>query len=90
MIDFDQEYSSSIKSLAVKKDKKLTTRSIQSFAYDLIDVFMFPTGDVKKVYHKNKIRKSFLYQNLNDTDTLFFSYLLVIFHVIQMKKYREA
>ena len=54
LIDFDEEYSSSIKSLAVKQNDKvnLTTRylngkmlmfskvSIKSFVYDLIDVFI--------------------------------------------------
>ena len=63
MIDFDEQHSSSIKS-AVKKDTKvnITTRilngkmlmflktSIQSFVYDLIDVFMFITDDFKEIY----------------------------------------
>ena len=95
MIDFDEEYSSSIKSLAVKKDTKinLTTRflngkmlmfsktSIQSFLYDLIDVFMFPTDDVKK-YRKNKIQKCFLYQSLTDSNsTTLFLYVFVMFCV---------
>ena len=70
MIDFDEEYSSSIKSLALKKDTKinLTTRflngkmlmfsktSIQSFVYDLIYVFMFPTDDLKKSILKTKYK----------------------------------
>ena len=56
LIDFDEEYSGSIRSIAIEKSSKanLTTRflngkmlmfsklSIKSFAYDLIDVFMFP------------------------------------------------
>ena len=54
LIDFDEEYSASIRSVAIEKKKKvkLTTRllkgkmlrkvSIKSFVYDLIDVFMFP------------------------------------------------
>ena len=64
LIDFDEQHSSSIKSLAVKKDTKvnITTRilngkmlmfsktSIQSFVYDLIDVFMFITDDFKEIY----------------------------------------
>ena len=76
MIDFDEEYSSSIKPLAVKKDTKinLTTRflngkmlmfsktSIWSFVYGLIDIFMFPTDGVREIYCKNKIQKCFLYQ----------------------------
>ena len=88
MIVFDEEYLSRTKSLAVKNDTKinLTTRflngkvlmfsktSIQSFVYDLIDIFMFPTDDVKEIYCQNKIQKCFLYQNLTDTNStsLFF------------------
>ena len=30
---------------------------IQSFAYDLIDIFMFPANDVREVYRKNKIQR---------------------------------
>ena len=75
MIDFDEEYSSSLKSLALKKDTKinLTTRflngkmlmlsktSIQSFVYDLIYVFMFmfPTDDLKKSILKIKYKNVF-------------------------------
>ena len=67
LIDFDEEYSSSIKSIAIEKSTKvnLTTRflngkmlmfskvSIKSFVYDLIDVFMFPNQDVQKIYQKS-------------------------------------
>ena len=56
LIDFDEEYSCSIGSVAIEKCSKinLITRflnrkmlmfskvSIKSFVYDLIDVFMFP------------------------------------------------
>ena len=31
--------------------------SIQSFVYDLIDIFMFPDDDVKQIYEKFKIQK---------------------------------
>ena len=55
LIDFDEQYSASIKSLSINKNTKidLTTRflngkmlmfskvSIKSFVYDIIDVFMF-------------------------------------------------
>ena len=74
LIDFDEECVSSIKSLAVKKETKvnLTSRflnekmlmfsktSIESFVYDLFDVFMFPDEDVKKIYENNEIEKCFL------------------------------
>ena len=91
LIDFDEEYSSTIKSLAVEKDTKinLTTRvlngkmlmfsktSIQRFVYELIDVFMLPTDKVKEIYCKNKIQKCFLYQSLIDTNitSLFFVFI---------------
>ena len=82
LIDFDEEYVSSIKSFAIKKEEKinLTTRflngkmlmfcktSIQSFVYNLIDVFMFPDADITNFFEKYKIIKCFLYQNVPDTD----------------------
>ena len=60
LIYFDEEYVSSIKSLAMKKETKVnlitiflnakmlmfSKTSIQSFVYDLIDVFMFPDENV--------------------------------------------
>ena len=42
---------------------------IKSFVCDLIDVFMFRNQDVQKIYQKYKINKSYLYQNLTDTDS---------------------
>ena len=74
LIDFDEEYVSSIKSLAIKKETKinLTTRflngkmlmfcktSIQSFVYDLIDIFMFSDETVKKIYDKYDVIKFFI------------------------------
>ena len=51
--------------------------SFQSFAYDLIDVFMFPEEDVKKVYENNKIEKCFLFQNLTDIDSTSVFFILV-------------
>ena len=63
LINFDVEYVSSIKSLAIQKETKinLITRfvngkilmfcktSIQSFLYDLIGIFMFPDEIVKNM-----------------------------------------
>ena len=56
-----------MKSLAIKKETKfnLTTKkmllfsktSIQSFVYNLINVFTFPGDIVKKIYEKNEIQK---------------------------------
>ena len=93
LIDFDEEYSSSIKSLAVKQSNKvnLTTRylngkmlmfskvSIKSFIYDLIDVFMFPNEEIKKIYLEFKVDRCYLNQNLTDTYSIsFFLFLFVI------------
>ena len=83
LIDFDEEYSSSIRSIAIEKSSKinLTTRflngkmlmfskvSIKSFVYDLIDVFMFPDQEIREIYQKYHVDKCYLYQNLTDTDS---------------------
>ena len=67
LIDFDEKYSCSIRSIAIEKSSKmnLTTRflngkmlifskvSIKSFVYDLIDIFMFPNVEFEK-FIKNK------------------------------------
>ena len=92
LIDFDEECSSSIKSLAVKQDVKinLTTKylngkmlifskvSFKSFVFDLIDVFMFPNEDTRKFYDEYQVQKCYLYQNLTDTDStsVFFYFYL--------------
>ena len=51
--------------------------SINSFLYDLIDLFMLPNQDVQKIYQKYKINKCYLYQNLTGTDStsLFFIFI---------------
>ena len=84
LIDFDEEYSCSIRSIAIEKNStkvNLTTRflngkmlmfskhSIKSFVYDLIDVFMFPNQEIKKIYEKYKINKWYMFQNLTETDS---------------------
>ena len=83
MIDFDKEYSASIRSVAIEKNAKanLTTRflsgkmlmfskvSIKSFVYDLIDIFMFPSQEIQEIYQKYQVEKCYLYQNLTDTDS---------------------
>ena len=49
------------------------------FVYDMIDVFCFFENHpkVQAIYEKDKLRKSFLYQNLTDTDStsLFFIFV---------------
>ena len=75
LIDFDEDYSSRIKPLAVEQSTKfnLTTRylngkmlmfskvSIKGFAYDLIDVFMFPNEEIQKIYAEFNIESCYLY-----------------------------
>ena len=91
LIDFDDEYVSSVKSLAMKKEAEVnlatsflngkmlifSKTSIQSFVYDLNDVFMFPDDDVKQIYEKYKIQKCFLYQNLIDTNSTSIFYVFI-------------
>ena len=91
LIDFDEEYSCSIGSIAIEKSSKinLTTRflngkmllfskvSIKSFVYDLIDVFMFPNPEIQEIYKNYKVNCCYLYQNLTDTDStsMFFVFI---------------
>ena len=91
LIDFDEEYSCSIRSIAIEKSSKinLTTRflngkmlmfskvSIKSFVYDLIDVFMFPDQEIREIYQKYQVDKCYLYQNLTDTDSTSMFFLFV-------------
>ena len=51
--------------------------SIQSFNYDLIDVFMLPNAETKKVYDKYKIIKCNLVQNLTDTDSTSLTFIFI-------------
>ena len=91
LIDFDEEYSCSIKSVAIEKSPKikLTTRflngkmlmfskvSIKSFVYNLIDIFMFPNSEIQKIYTKYKTNRCYLDQNLTDTNStsMFFVFI---------------
>ena len=82
LIDFEyDEYSASIKFVAIEKSSKinLTTRflngkmlmfsqvSVKSFVYDLIDVFIFPNAEIQKIYDKYQINQCYLDQNLTDS-----------------------
>ena len=51
--------------------------SIQTFVYDLVDVFMFPDDVVEEIYEKNEIQKCFLFKSLTDTNStsLFFIFI---------------
>ena len=79
LIDFDDQYSASIKSIAIQKESKihLTTCflngkmlmfsrvSAKSVVYDLIDIFMFPTDEIKNIYQKYKVNQCYLGQKFN-------------------------
>ena len=68
--------------------------SIKSFAYDLIDVFMFPDQKNKEIYQKYDIEKCYVYQNLPDTDfipetSLFFLFICNLKSSIDKLKVRK-
>ena len=89
LIDIVEANTNSIKSLVVEKKSniKLTTRfmkgkmlmlaktSLQSFVYDMIDVFCFLDHAVQEIDKKYQIEKCYMHQNLTDTDStsLFFT-----------------
>ena len=91
LIDFDEKYTCSIKSVAIEKSSKinLTTRflygkmlmfskvSIKSFVYDLTDAFMFPNQEIQEMYQLYQVNKCYLYQNLTDTysTSMFFVFI---------------
>ena len=91
LTDFDEEYSSSIKAIAIEKSSKinLTTRflngkmlmfskvSIKSFVYGLIDVFMFPNAEIREMYDKYKVNLCYLDQNLTDTDSTLVFFIFI-------------
>ena len=73
LIDFDNEYSSSIRSVTIGKSLRinLTTRflnekmlmfskvSMKSFVYYLTDIFMFPNTEIQKIYNKYRINQCY-------------------------------
>ena len=83
IIDFPDQDTASIKALSIKtNDKvKITTRfikgkmlmfskmSLKSFVYDITDIFCFPDEEVKEIYKRYKIIKTFVYLILTDTDS---------------------
>ena len=92
MIDFDEKYTCSIRSVAIEKNSKinLTTRflngkislfskvSIKSFLYDLIDVFMFPNQEIQEIYQQYQVNRCYLYQNVTDTDSTSMFFVLYV------------
>ena len=65
--------------------------SLQSFVYDMIDVFCFPDQVVPEIYKKYRIEKCFMYQNLTDTDSpsLFFAFICNLDFTISEKDRRK-
>ena len=65
--------------------------SIKSFVYDLIDVFMFPNEEIKKIYAEFKVDRCYLYQNLTDTDStsIFFVFICDLKCSIDERKSRD-
>ena len=105
LIDFNEEYSCSIRLIAIEKSSKinLTTRflngkmlmfskvSIKSFVYDLIDVFMFPNPEIQEIYKSYKVNPCYLYQNLTDRDStsMFFVFICDLNSFIREDKARN-
>ena len=91
IIDIESQNSSSIKSMAIKKNItiKITTRftkgkmlmfskvSLKSYVYDIIDVFCFPNEEVREICAQNYIIKCFIYLILTDTDSCSIKFLFV-------------
>ena len=91
VIEFDNEKTNSIRSLAIetKSTVSVTTRfmkgkmlmfaknSVQSFNYDVIEVFMFSDKVVQEIYDQLKIRKCLLLQNLTDTGSTSLTFLFI-------------
>ena len=51
--------------------------SLVSFAYDIVDVFAFPDDDVKDVFPKVDVTKSYLYLILTDVDSVSLQFIFI-------------
>lgn len=66
--------------LMKRKTLMVSTVSLESFAYDVIDIFCFPTPEVNEIYKQNKIIRYFAFLNLKYTDSCsisFFFYMSI-------------
>ena len=93
IIKFNEQRSSSIKSIAVKSETivKCTTRfmygkllmfaklSLKSFIYSLVELLHFPEENpvVSSIYEKYKIEQILCYQVLTDTDSTSIQFIIV-------------
>ena len=50
---------------------------LQSFIYDVINVFCFATNQAKEIYQQNRLIKCFIYLILTDTDSCLLQFLFV-------------
>ena len=105
MIDFDKNECNGIKSIIVKGDINIDVSSrfikgkmlmfaklsLQSFVYDVIDVFCFPDNEIQQIYDYYQIEKCFLYQNLTDTDStsLFLNFICKLEYFIAESEARN-
>ena len=51
--------------------------SLVRFAYDIVDVFAFPDDDVKGVFPKVDVTKSYLYLILTDVDSVSLQFIFI-------------
>ena len=93
IIKFNEQRSSSIKSIAIKSETivKCTTRfmygkllmfaklSLKSFIYSLVELLHFPEENpvVSSIYEKYKIEQILCYQVLTDTDSTSIQFIIV-------------
>ena len=91
LIDFDEEYTCSIKLVAIEKSSKinLTTWflngkmlmfskvSIKSFGLWFDWCFYVSQSEIQELYRQYQVNKCYLYQNLTDTDStsMFFVFI---------------
>ena len=101
LINFDEEYSNSIKSIAVEQSdkvnlattflngKRLILVKFQLKVYDLIDVFIFP--NTRKICDEYNVQRCYLYQNLTDTDSksVFFVFICDLRCSVDKRKSRD-
>ena len=91
MTEFDPFLACSVKCLAIKKNQTVapTTRffngkmlmfaklSLKSFAYELAEIFFFPSNKTKAIYNKYMIERVFPYSVLTDTDSIYFFFIFI-------------
>ena len=65
--------------------------SMKRFLYNLIDVFMFPNEEIKKIYDGYNVQRCYLYQNLTDTDSssVFFVFICDSSSSVDERKSRD-